>query len=67
MIKTRRQRGRLLLLHVQLGGLLIAHAVQRERGKPIVAVMTRAVSASGMDWGVLAAAGVLTTSCRGRS
>jgi enoyl-CoA hydratase/carnithine racemase len=28
--------------------------------KPIVAVMTRTVSASGMDWGVLAAAGVLT-------
>jgi glycerol transport system permease protein len=28
--------------------------------KPIVATMTRTVSASGMDWGVLAAAGVLT-------
>ena len=27
---------------------------------PIVAVMTRTVSASGMDWGTLAAAGVLT-------
>jgi glycerol transport system permease protein len=28
--------------------------------KPIAATMTRTVSASGMDWGVLAAAGVLT-------
>jgi glycerol transport system permease protein len=28
--------------------------------KPIAAIMTRTVSASGMDWGVLAAAGVLT-------
>ena len=27
---------------------------------PIVAVMTRTVSASGMDWGTLAAAGVIT-------
>ena len=28
--------------------------------KPITAIMTRTVSASGLDWGVLAAAGVLT-------
>jgi glycerol transport system permease protein len=28
--------------------------------KPIVATMTRTVSAAGMDWGLLAAAGVLT-------
>ncbi len=28
--------------------------------KPIVATMTRTVSASGMDWATLAAAGVLT-------
>jgi glycerol transport system permease protein len=28
--------------------------------KPIAAVMTRTVSAAGIDWGVLAAAGVLT-------
>ena len=28
--------------------------------KPISAVMTRTVSAAGMDWGLLAAAGVLT-------
>jgi len=28
--------------------------------KPIAATMTRTVSAAGMDWGVLAAAGVLT-------
>jgi glycerol transport system permease protein len=28
--------------------------------KPIAATMTRTVSASGLDWGVLAAAGVLT-------
>ena len=28
--------------------------------KPIAAVMTRVYSAAGMDWGLLAAAGVLT-------
>ena len=28
--------------------------------KPISAIMTRTVSAAGMDWGLLAAAGVLT-------
>ena len=28
--------------------------------KPIAATMTRTVSAAGMDWGLLAAAGVLT-------
>ena len=36
---------------------LIATAVN---AKPISAIMTRTVSASGMDWGLLAAAGVLT-------
>lgn len=40
--------------------LLIARTLTSVDAKPIAAVMTRTVSASGMDWGVLAAAGVLT-------
>jgi glycerol transport system permease protein len=40
--------------------LLIARTLTTTDAKPIAAVMTRTVSASGMDWGVLAAAGVLT-------
>ena len=40
--------------------LLIARTLTVTEAKPIAAVMTRTVSASGMDWGVLAAAGVLT-------
>ncbi len=40
--------------------LLMARTLTSVDAKPIVAVMTRTVSASGMDWGVLAAAGVLT-------
>jgi len=40
--------------------LLIARTLTSVNAKPIVAVMTRTVSASGMDWGVLAAAGVVT-------
>ena len=40
--------------------LLMARTLTSVHAKPIVAVMTRTVSASGMDWGVLAAAGVLT-------
>ena len=40
--------------------LLMARTLTSVNAKPIVAVMTRTVSASGMDWGVLAAAGVLT-------
>ncbi len=40
--------------------LLIARTLTSVAAKPIAAVMTRTVSASGLDWGVLAAAGVLT-------
>ena len=40
--------------------LLIARTLTTTAAKPIAATMTRTVSASGMDWGVLAAAGVLT-------
>ena len=40
--------------------LLIARTLTASDAKPIVVVMTRTVSASGLDWGVLAAAGVLT-------
>ncbi len=40
--------------------LLIARTLTASAAKPIVVVMTRTVSASGLDWGVLAAAGVLT-------
>jgi glycerol transport system permease protein len=40
--------------------LLLARTLTTTDAKPISAVMTRTVSASGMDWGVLAAAGVLT-------
>ncbi len=40
--------------------LLLARTLTAVEAKPIAAVMTRTVSAAGMDWGVLAAAGVLT-------
>jgi len=40
--------------------LLIARTLTTTAAKPIAAVMTRTVSASGLDWGLLAAAGVLT-------
>ena len=40
--------------------LLLARTLTGSETKPIVVVMTRTVSASGIDWGVLAAAGVLT-------
>jgi glycerol transport system permease protein len=40
--------------------LLLARTLTTVEAKPIAAVMTRTVSAAGMDWGVLAAAGVLT-------
>ncbi len=40
--------------------LLLARTLTSVDAKPIVATMTRTVSAQGMDWGVLAAAGVLT-------
>jgi glycerol transport system permease protein len=40
--------------------LLLARTLTSVHAKPIVATMTRTVSAAGMDWGVLAAAGVLT-------
>ena len=40
--------------------LLLARTLTSVDAKPIAAVMTRTVSASGMDWGMLAAAGVLT-------
>ncbi|MDX6805730.1 carbohydrate ABC transporter permease [Terrihabitans rhizophilus] len=40
--------------------LLLARTLTSVSAKPIAATMTRTVSASGIDWGVLAAAGVLT-------
>lgn len=40
--------------------LLLSRTLTATNAKPIAAVMTRTVSASGMDWGVLAAAGMLT-------
>lgn len=40
--------------------LLLARTLSGSAAKPVVVVMTRTVSASGLDWGVLAAAGVLT-------
>ena len=40
--------------------LLLARTLTASAAKPIVVVMTRTVSASGLDWGVLSAAGVLT-------
>ena len=40
--------------------LLLARTLTTVSAKPISAMMTRTVSAAGMDWGLLAAAGVLT-------
>jgi glycerol transport system permease protein len=40
--------------------LLLARTLTTTVAKPIAAVMTRTVSASGLDWGLLAAAGILT-------
>ncbi len=40
--------------------LLLARTLTSVDAKPIAAIMTRTISASGMDWGVLAAAGTLT-------
>jgi len=40
--------------------LLLSRTLTSVDAKPIAATMTRTVSASGMDWGVLAAAGILT-------
>jgi len=40
--------------------LLLARTLTTVNAKPIAATMTRTVSASGMDWGLLAAAGGLT-------
>src|SRR4029079_16492986 len=40
--------------------LLLARTLTTTAAKPSSAIMTRTVSAAGMDWGVLAAAGVLT-------
>jgi glycerol transport system permease protein len=40
--------------------LLLARTLTTVNAKPIAATMTRTVSAAGMDWGLLAAAGVLT-------
>ena len=44
--------------------LLLARTLTTINAKPIAATMTRTVSAAGMDWGVLAAAGVLTHRAR---
>ena len=40
--------------------LLLARTLTSVNAKPIAAVMTRTVGATGIDWGVLAAAGCLT-------
>ena len=40
--------------------LLLARTLTATSAKPIVVTMTRTISASGIDWGILAAAGVLT-------
>jgi glycerol transport system permease protein len=40
--------------------LLLARTLTASNAKPIVVVMTRTVSASGLDWGLLSAAGLLT-------
>ncbi|MBY4676738.1 carbohydrate ABC transporter permease [Marinobacterium arenosum] len=40
--------------------LLLARTLTSVEAKPIAAIMTRTVGATGIDWGVLAAAGVLT-------
>jgi glycerol transport system permease protein len=40
--------------------LLMARTLTSVEAKPIAAAMTRTVSAAGIDWGVLAAAGVVT-------
>jgi glycerol transport system permease protein len=40
--------------------LLLARTLTTTVAKPIAAVMTRTVSATGLDWGLLAAAGILT-------
>ncbi len=40
--------------------LLLARTLTTVNAKPIAAIMTRTVSAAGIDWGLLAAAGVLT-------
>ena len=40
--------------------LLLARTLTVTNAKPIAATMTRTVSATGLDWGLLAAAGILT-------
>ncbi len=40
--------------------LLLARTLTTTDAKPIAAIMTRTVSATGLDWGLLAAAGILT-------
>lgn len=40
--------------------LLLARTLTSVDAQPIAAIMTRTIGASGIDWGVLAAAGVLT-------
>ena len=40
--------------------LLLSRTLTAVNAKSIASTMTRTVSAAGMDWGVLAAAGVLT-------
>jgi glycerol transport system permease protein len=40
--------------------LLFARTLTVTEAKPIVATMTRTISATGLDWGLLAANGILT-------
>jgi glycerol transport system permease protein len=40
--------------------LLLARTLTTTSAKPIAAIMTRTQSAAGLDWGLLAAAGILT-------
>jgi glycerol transport system permease protein len=39
---------------------LLARTLTVTEAKPIVATMTRTISATGLDWGLLAANGILT-------
>jgi glycerol transport system permease protein len=60
LIRAGRRRDRLFLLYVQLGRTAVCPDLTVTEAKPIAATMTRTISATGLDWGLLAAAGILT-------
>ena len=60
LIASGHRRDGVLLLHVLVGRTAAARTLTTTDAKPIAATMTRTIGASGVDWGVLAAAGVLT-------